>query len=44
MEAIQNPSNFYSFDQLRAEQEIKYRQALQKEIENTGDKISDMGH
>ncbi len=44
MDAIQNPSNFYGFEQLRAQQEIKYRQALQKEIESAGDKISDMGH
>jgi hypothetical protein len=44
MQTIQNPNNFYSFDQLRAQQEIKYRQALAKEIESAGDKISDMGH
>ena len=42
--AIQNPGNFYAFDQIRVQQEIKYRQALEKEIENLGDKISDLGH
>ena len=44
MDAIQNSGNFYSFDEIRAQQEIKYRQALEKEIESAGDKISDMGH
>jgi hypothetical protein len=44
MDAIQNPSNFYAFDQIRVQQEIKYRQALEKEIESYGDKISDLGH
>lgn len=44
MDAIQNPSNFYGFEQIRVQQEIKYRQALQKEVESYGDKISDMGH
>jgi S1-C subfamily serine protease len=44
MPAIQNPGNFYSFDAIRAAQEIKYRKALRTEIDNYGDKISDMGH
>jgi hypothetical protein len=44
MDAIQNPANFYGFEQIRAQQEVKYRQALEKEIESAGDKISDMGH
>jgi hypothetical protein len=44
MDAIQNLSNFYSFDQIRARQEIRYRKALRTEIENTGNKISDLGH
>jgi hypothetical protein len=44
MDAIQNPNNFYSYDQIRVGYEIKYRKWLQKEIENYGDKISDMGH
>ena len=44
MNVISNPANFYSFDQLRATYEIKYRKALRTEIEKFGDKISDMGH
>jgi S1-C subfamily serine protease len=44
MDPIQNAANFYSFDQLRAAYEIKYRKALRDEIEKFGDKISDMGH
>jgi len=44
MSAIQNSANFYSFDQLRAAQEIKYRKALRAEIETIGGKLSDMGH
>ena len=44
MDAIQDPSNFYSFDQLLAAHEVKYRKALESEIEKTGDKMSDMGH
>jgi S1-C subfamily serine protease len=44
MDAIQNPVNFYSFDQLRAADEIKYRKALRNEIEKFSGSISDMGH
>jgi hypothetical protein len=44
MAAVQNPKNFYSFDQLRAAEEIKYRKALRAEIENIGGKLSDLGH
>jgi S1-C subfamily serine protease len=44
MDAIQNSGNFYGFDQQRAAQEVKYRKALRTEIENLGNKISDMGH
>ena len=44
MDAIQNPTNFYAFNQLRAQHEIKYRKALVGEIEKMGDKMSDMGH
>jgi hypothetical protein len=44
MDAIQNPNNFYSFDQLRTTYEIKYRKALRTEIETYGNKISDEGH
>ena len=42
--AIQNPGNFYSFDRLRAGQEIKYRKYLRTEIESAAGKIADMGH
>ncbi len=41
---IQNPDNFYLFDRQRVAYEIKYRQALEKEIQNYGDHISDLGH
>jgi hypothetical protein len=44
MDAIKRPGNFYSFDEIRVQQEIKYREALQKEIDSAGDRISDMGH
>jgi len=44
MDAIQTPANFYSFDQLRAAEEIEYRKALRTEIENMSGKMSDMGH
>jgi hypothetical protein len=44
MDAIQNPANFYSFDHLRAKQEIAYRNALKAELDSMGDKISDLGH
>ena len=44
MAAIQNPANFYGYDQTRADQEAKYRKALRAEVEKYGDKISDLGH
>jgi len=44
LETMQNSNNFYSYEAIRAQQEVKYRQALQKEVESAGDKISDMGH
>jgi S1-C subfamily serine protease len=44
MTALQSPANFYSFDQLRAKQEVLYRQALKKEIETFAGKLSDLGH
>ena len=44
MDAIQAPGNFYAFDQVLADKEIKYRKALANEIEKLGDKMSDMGH
>lgn len=44
MDAIQNPNNFYAFDQLRTKYEIKYRKDLRAEIETFANKISDLGH
>jgi len=44
MDTIQNPDNFYSYDQLRAEYEIKYRKYLRTQIEKVADRISDLGH
>ena len=44
MQPMQNAGNFYAYEAIRAQQEIKYRQALAKEVESAGDKISDMGH
>ncbi|HEX4141382.1 MAG TPA: serine protease [Candidatus Methylacidiphilales bacterium] len=44
LDAMQNAANFYAYEAIRAQQELKYRHALQKEIESAGDKISDMGH
>jgi hypothetical protein len=44
MAPMQNAGNFYAYEAIRAQQEIKYRQALAKEVESAGDKISDMGH
>ncbi len=44
MTTMQNPSAFYFFNQLRATEEVKYRQELRKEIDNTSDRVSDLGH
>ena len=44
MAPMQNAGNFYAYEAIRAQQEVKYRQALAKEVESAGDKISDMGH
>jgi hypothetical protein len=44
MTTIQNPANFYSFNQTLAVREIKYRKELRSEIDTVGSKISDMGH
>jgi len=43
MDAIQNTNNFYSFDQLRAKDEIAYRKALQVELEGIGNNVSRLG-
>lgn len=44
MAAIQEPSNFYSFDRIRAGYEISYRKALRDEIDKIGGRVSDLGH
>jgi hypothetical protein len=47
MESIQNLSNFYTFDQQRAREEISYRKALKTELDSFGDDISrveSLGH
>jgi S1-C subfamily serine protease len=43
MEQIQVPSNFYGFDALRAKDEIDYRQALKKEIDQMSDNVESLG-
>lgn len=43
MDQIQNSSNFYSFDELRARDEIDYRQALKKEISTMGTDVNRLG-
>jgi hypothetical protein len=42
MDAIQQPDNFYSFDQQRAKDEIAYRKALKKELDNLSSNVSQM--
>jgi len=37
MDAIENPNNFYAFDQQRAKDELDYRQALKKELAFIGE-------
>ena len=44
MAADPKPGQFYSFDQLRAAHEVKYRKALRTEIDKLRRKISDKGH
>jgi hypothetical protein len=44
MATVQNSANFYAFDEIRAQYEIKYRKELRAEIETIGGKISDEGH
>jgi hypothetical protein len=43
---MQNPVNFYPFDQERAKQEVAYREALKKEIDGASsnvDRLTDIG-
>jgi S1-C subfamily serine protease len=43
MDQIQLPANFYGFDAMRAKDEMAYRQALKKEIEQMGDNVERLG-
>ena len=43
METIQNSNNFYSFDQIRAKDEIAYRKALIAELNQINDNDSRLG-
>jgi hypothetical protein len=43
MDAIQNPNNFYSFDQQRAKDASAYRKALLTELDTIGNNVSRMG-
>ena len=43
MDAIQSPANFYAFEELRAKDEIAYRQALQKELTGIANDVSRLG-
>jgi len=43
MTAIQEPGNFYAFDQLRARDETSYRKALRSELDSIGDDVSRIG-
>jgi hypothetical protein len=40
VDQIENPNNFYSFDEKRAQEELAYRKALKKELDSVGDDIS----
>jgi hypothetical protein len=43
MDTIQNPSNFYSFDQQRAKDEITYRKALRDYLDSLSDNVDRLG-
>jgi S1-C subfamily serine protease len=43
MVQVQQPTNFYSYDQQRARDETGYRQALKKEIDNMSTDVSRIG-
>jgi hypothetical protein len=43
MDTIRNPANFYGFDEIRAQEEIKYRKYLRDELDGIQDKIGDSG-
>ena len=44
MTTIESPGNFYSFDKIRAKEEIVYRNALKSELDAFENKMSDSGH
>jgi hypothetical protein len=44
LDAIQNPNNFYPFNQERAREEASYRKALKAELEEISGDISRMSH
>jgi hypothetical protein len=43
MDAIQDLGSFYSFEQIRAKEELEYRQELKKELDEFGNNIGSMG-
>jgi hypothetical protein len=43
VDQIQNANNFYSFDRERAQDELKYRNALKAELNSIGDNIEELG-
>jgi hypothetical protein len=43
MAAIQDPTNFYTFDQQRAREEVEYRKALKAELDSIGNNVSRLG-
>lgn len=43
METIQNPNNFYSYEQQRARDEIAYRKALKVELDQVNNNVTRLG-
>jgi hypothetical protein len=43
MAAMQNPGNFYSFDQQRAADEVAYRKAIRAELADINNNVSRLG-
>jgi S1-C subfamily serine protease len=44
MQQIEQPSNFYHYDQIRARDELAYRSALKKEIADMNNNVERTGH
>ena len=42
--SVKTPANFYSFIQIRASHEAKYRDSLKEEIAKVGGKLGELGH